>query len=211
MDNQMVQASKNISINEIAKNTYRVSSSTNKTLFYTANTDISFCDCVHGQGGCFCKHLCAFQQKLGIVFKSAPTLTLEDKDFAKVALGDDVSMNFFEFMDTDVIVQRQNEQESLQTIENEENKSSPKLGDISNSNNNLDDEAHSTAVAGLSQQFQRITNIAANSLLLHNLFEKFKPKEMAESISAETINHHFLADNLVLITERLNRGLNHAV
>lgn len=59
----MVQKSKNISINEIAKNTYRVSSSTDKHLFYMAYTDISFCDCVHGQGGRFCKHLYAIQQK----------------------------------------------------------------------------------------------------------------------------------------------------
>lgn len=84
-----------------------VSFSTDQTFFYIAYTDISFCDCVHGQGGRFCKHLCAIQQKMGIVLKSAPTLTLEDKkEFAKIAPGDDISTNFFDSMDTDDIGQR---------------------------------------------------------------------------------------------------------
>lgn len=53
--------------------------------------------------------------------KSDPTLTLEDKkDFAKIALGDDISTIFFNSMDTDDIIQRHNDAEPLPTVKNME-------------------------------------------------------------------------------------------
>lgn len=42
---------------------YEVQSSTNEEIKYTVFSDINMCECVKGQGGAFCKHLCAVHEK----------------------------------------------------------------------------------------------------------------------------------------------------
>lgn len=161
-NNQMLLKCKDVLVHKIDDNTYRVSSSTDKNLFYTTYVDIYYCDCISGRGGCFCKHLCAVQQKLGIVLKSAPCLTLDDKkDFAKIALGDDIPTSFFNNMDTHDSMHENNENEVPDTIGFEQsNAPVSKLASLPEADNMVNDEEHSFAVAEMSQEFQRLANIA---------------------------------------------------
>ena len=53
------------------------------------------CDCLAGQGGAFCKHLCAVHVQSGIYLKNSPALSFEDRiQLAKLAMGT-VDESFF--------------------------------------------------------------------------------------------------------------------
>lgn len=94
------QKAKDTLIQKVDDKTFFVSSSEDNTLLYTVDTDLSICDCPYGAGGKFCKHICAVQEKYGIIFNTSPRLTTHDKKiFAKLSLGQEVPEKFFESMD----------------------------------------------------------------------------------------------------------------
>lgn len=97
---KFARKAKDISVTEIDQSCYHVASKADSHMFYTVCTDIAMCDCPFGQNEQFCKHLCAVQEKCKIYIKTAPLLTNEHKvDFAKIALGENVSADFYKNMD----------------------------------------------------------------------------------------------------------------
>ncbi|KAJ8932005.1 hypothetical protein NQ314_015051 [Rhamnusium bicolor] len=145
----MLRKSKDVLVHNID------SSSTDKHLFYTTYLGISFCDCISGQGGRFCKHLCAVQQEVGVVLRSAPCLTLDDKkDFAKIARGENIS-TFFDSMDTNDDLYENIEHVVSDTIEfSKSNIPVSKMANLPETENILEDEEHSLAVSEMSQAFR---------------------------------------------------------
>ncbi|XP_050299938.1 uncharacterized protein LOC126738583 [Anthonomus grandis grandis] len=90
----------NMNVEKINEYMYSVSSNAEQSLIYTVDIDLAMSDCPYGSSGKFCKHLCAVQEKCGIVFKNAQLLTTNDKKtLVKLSLGYDVSEDFFENMD----------------------------------------------------------------------------------------------------------------
>jgi len=85
---KFVHAAKTLVITQLTSNTYEVQSSTNEEIKYTVFSDINMCECVKGQGGAFCKHLCAVHEKYSNI-TTAPLLSTTDRaSLAKLALGD---------------------------------------------------------------------------------------------------------------------------
>ncbi|KAJ8985439.1 hypothetical protein NQ317_017071 [Molorchus minor] len=80
---------------------FHVASEKDSNLFYTVNAKIAFCDCPSGTGGKFCKHLCAVEQKFGILFKTSPVLSVHDRiQLAKLAVGHSAPEEFYKNMDS---------------------------------------------------------------------------------------------------------------
>ena len=93
---QLCLKAKNLIVKQCDNISFAVSSD---EYIYTVHADTATCDCPYGQGGKFCKHLCAVENQFCIIFKSAPLLSCEDKkDFARISLGEDTQTNFFEDM-----------------------------------------------------------------------------------------------------------------
>lgn len=64
---------------------------------FIVNSEMAVCDCHFGAGGKFCKHLCAVERKYGAMFKTSLLLNEFDRqNFARLALGDEFSPQFFE-------------------------------------------------------------------------------------------------------------------
>ncbi|KAJ8938236.1 hypothetical protein NQ314_011565 [Rhamnusium bicolor] len=86
--------------------------------FYTAYVDIALCDCPYGQGGRFCKHLCAVQERFSLVLNTSPLLHSEDRIIlAKLALGNEASVDFYMDMDVSTIITNSNSDNSTQNNE----------------------------------------------------------------------------------------------
>nr|XP_023019302.1 uncharacterized protein LOC111508109 [Leptinotarsa decemlineata] len=94
--NQFCVKAKNLTVKQCDNISFAVSSD---VYIYTVHTDTATCDCPYGQGGKFCKHLCAVENQFDILLKTAPLLSCDDKkDFARIALGEDIQTTFFEDM-----------------------------------------------------------------------------------------------------------------
>lgn len=67
----------NLDVKEINKHTFNVTSSKDAHVLYTVHVERSYtyCDYFTGYGGAYCKHICAVEQKTGILSDSAPILT----------------------------------------------------------------------------------------------------------------------------------------
>jgi len=86
---------KNTKLQQMAPNVYHVTSSVDEDVVYQVHSDIEQCDCPFGQGGAFCKHLCAVHIQDGLHFKTLPSLSFEDRvNLAKLAMGT-VDESFF--------------------------------------------------------------------------------------------------------------------
>lgn len=90
-------------IYQIDNTTFHVASEKESNFFYTVNAKIAFCNCPSGTGGKFCKHLCAVEQKFGILFKTSPILRVYDRiQLAKLAVGHSAPEEFYKNMDSNV-------------------------------------------------------------------------------------------------------------
>lgn len=95
---QFCLKAKNLIVKQCDNVTFAVSSDLYSYL-YNVCTDTAICDWPYGQGGKLCKHLCAVENQFGIILKTAPLLSCEDKkDFARIAIGEDIETNFFDDM-----------------------------------------------------------------------------------------------------------------
>ena len=75
---------------------YKVQSEKDASLSYTVSLDIGCCECPQGRSGKYCKHLCFLENKLNIAFRTSPKIASGDrKEFAKLALGDLPSEDFY--------------------------------------------------------------------------------------------------------------------
>lgn len=82
-----VRASKDLTVVQIDSNQFSVQSSTDENVLYIVFSDINMCECISGQGGAFCKHLCAVHEIFSNI-SIAPTLSTTDRiNLAKIALG----------------------------------------------------------------------------------------------------------------------------
>ncbi|KAJ8915319.1 hypothetical protein NQ315_014827 [Exocentrus adspersus] len=94
---------KNLLVKKISETQYLVTSETDNQLLYTVNNvlmNFGMCDCPSGQGGKFCKHICAVEEAFHVIHSyNIPKLAADDrKDLAKQAMGDNVDTKFFEDM-----------------------------------------------------------------------------------------------------------------
>ncbi|KAE9522113.1 hypothetical protein AGLY_017501 [Aphis glycines] len=81
---------------------YYVSSSTQNS-YYTVRSleNYEFCDCPAGQGGAFCKHICAIHLN-GFVVQNNPHLSFSDHDqLGELAVGKNFDSSFLQSMDID--------------------------------------------------------------------------------------------------------------
>lgn len=81
---------------------YYVSSSTQSS-YYTVRSleNYEFCDCPAGQGGAFCKHICAVHLN-GFVVQNNPHLSFSDHvQLGELAVGKDFDSSFLQSMDID--------------------------------------------------------------------------------------------------------------
>lgn len=188
-----------IRVTETDRNVYLVTSQSDNQLLYTVYTDIAMCDCPFGQGGRFCKHLCAVQEKYGIRIHTAPLLTKDDKqDLAKLALGENIPTEFFKNMDdihndSQSILPEPRMIEKLDEIDNEfatQNKSTE---------NDDFKKIHQEAVQNLSQHFSRITEIVSlngspnmtNTIQkINNVLAKIKTPAQVECFLAKIKTNH---------------------
>lgn len=101
--NMCIRAKEVNIIYQIDNTIFHVASEKDPNLLYTVNAKIAFCDCPSGTGGKFCKHLCAVEQKFGILFKTSPVLTVHDRiQLAKLAVGYSAPEEFYKNMDSNV-------------------------------------------------------------------------------------------------------------
>lgn len=100
---RILKSSALLSVEEVDDRTCLVSSENDENLFYTVHLDVGFCDCVYGQGGRFCKHLCAIQNKFGKIFPTSPRLTIGDRKlYAEIALGSEAPKDFYDDMEDEI-------------------------------------------------------------------------------------------------------------
>jgi len=98
------QMAKDIKVQQVDGTLYHVTSSADDDIVYKVYSDMEQCDCPAGQGGAFCKHLCAVHLQSGIDLKNLPSLSFEDKiHLAKLAMGT-VDESFFLALNTSINV-----------------------------------------------------------------------------------------------------------
>lgn len=155
------QKIQNMHVQKINEYIYSVSSNTDQSLIYTVDIDLAMCDCPYGSSGKFCKHLCAVQEKCGIVFKNAPLLTSNDKKMlAKLSLGYDVSEDFFENMDAnfkecDIKDDNTNKEESHRELSS--------ITITQTEDGEVMDKKHLSAIEELNLNFTRLTEMASEN------------------------------------------------
>ncbi|CAH1111410.1 unnamed protein product [Psylliodes chrysocephalus] len=97
--NKLRLEAKYLNIKQYQETVYGVCSEKYNNLIYNVCTETATCDCPNGQGGRFCKHLCAVELYSSFSLSSAPSLSVEDrKEFARIALGEEIPTEFFEDM-----------------------------------------------------------------------------------------------------------------
>ncbi|XP_050313182.1 uncharacterized protein LOC126748179 [Anthonomus grandis grandis] len=154
----------NMNVEKINEYMYSVSSNADQSLIYTVDIDLAMCNCPvcpYGSSGKFCKHLCAVQEKCGIVFKKAPLLTTNDKKtLAKLSLGYDVSEDFFENMDAsskecDIKNNNSNKEESHHEISS--------ITITQTEDGEVIEKKHLSAIEELNLNFIRLTKMASEN------------------------------------------------
>lgn len=101
---KLKQKAKNLLVKNISNNQYLVTSGSDNQLLYTVRIDVDtyfgMCDCPSGVGGKFCKHICAVEETYHVLSKyNIPKLSSDDrKDLAKLAMGENIDIAFFENM-----------------------------------------------------------------------------------------------------------------
>jgi len=89
---------KKLQIEKLNSCTFHVTSSDN-TFVYVVQLDIEMCDCPAGQGGAFCKHMCAVELNEKFYLKNSPMLSFEDRIcLAKLSEGKEIDESFFHNM-----------------------------------------------------------------------------------------------------------------
>lgn len=95
----VLKASANLKVLQIDNNIFHVQSSRQETQFYRVSLNLQMCECVAGQGGRFCKHVCAVDKSFGNI-SIAPRLSMSDKVcLGKIALGQLAECNVEFFCD----------------------------------------------------------------------------------------------------------------
>lgn len=92
---------KNLQVTSVNESTFHVHSSLDNQLVYTVNfkNDYQYCDCPAGQGGAYCKHICAIYLSNNVVSNS-PKLSYGDRvNLATLAIGKNVDYDFLKNMD----------------------------------------------------------------------------------------------------------------
>lgn len=92
---------KSLKVTSINESIFHVNSSADDQLVYTVNfkNNYQFCDCPAGQGGAYCKHICAIYLGNNDVSNS-PKLSYEDRvDLATLAIGKNFDYGFLQRMD----------------------------------------------------------------------------------------------------------------
>jgi hypothetical protein len=93
-----------LTVVSVSNSTFHVTSATDDQLLYTVSTadGVVLCDCYAGQGGAFCKHICAVALAGNAqCIAASPKLSFVDRvEVAKLALGD-VEESFFQNMNGD--------------------------------------------------------------------------------------------------------------
>lgn len=161
--------SKNIeSISPVDETTYFIKTQNN---LYVVDSEMATCDCISGQGGRFCKHLCAVEQKYQIMMSNSANLTEFDrKTLACLALGEQFSPDFFE----DIVETNQGNRVQMETFDgesifetiNSESEFNQPLSLIDADSPLINiSEGHTNytnTVENLENEFLRITNILKN-------------------------------------------------
>lgn len=89
---------KTLQVKKLDNCTFHVTSSDN-TFVYVVHSDIEMCDCPAGQGGAFCKHMCAVELNEKKYLKTSPMLSFEDRIcLAKLSEGKEIDEAFFQNM-----------------------------------------------------------------------------------------------------------------
>ena len=86
--NKFVERSKSLVVSCVDSDTFEVGSSKNNGTTYTVHAEIGHCECTAGQGGAFCKHICAVELQNSTIARFSPKLTSSDKALlAQIAFG----------------------------------------------------------------------------------------------------------------------------
>lgn len=103
-------------ITHISHLNYRVK---HKSDYFEVNIETECCNCYFGQGGQYCKHLCAVEQKYGLSLKNSLLLSKTDlQDFAKIALGETYLPAFYDDINSNKNVDSEEPNESSCTEHN---------------------------------------------------------------------------------------------
>ncbi|KAJ8970404.1 hypothetical protein NQ317_017186 [Molorchus minor] len=135
---------KNLLVDKLTESQYLVMSESDNKLLYTVDMNIGMCDCIAGQGGKFCKHMCAVEENFHLLTTNcSPLLSPNDRrDLAELAVGDNIDGMFFEdMMNTSI------------TCEGNSKRTS---SSISTTNFNVKKEA---AIKALSQNFSNLVEM----------------------------------------------------
>lgn len=201
---------------KIEDDVYHVVSATDKSLLYTINTNIAFCDCPQGKSGAFCKHLCALEQQCGFLFRNSPALFYEDKvKLAKIAVGADAPMEFFMNMESE-----EPSEEPLNILEKVSEETAMYHRKETIPVYNLVDDNHShhkKAVEEFREEFNRISNIFEENCTPEATAVLIKLNSLLKNVHTPTQALNFAANAFsrsrkirvqpTSIARRKNRGL----
>ena len=93
---KLTHKAKDLIVTQITDIEFYVQSSNDRNLLYLVDTEMGLCDCPEGNGGKFCKHLCAVDMYINRVLKKSPVLSANDKALcAQLAWGDSYNPSFY--------------------------------------------------------------------------------------------------------------------
>lgn len=163
---RFAKAAKHLLVKKISDNEFLVQSSKDGNEFYKVFTDINMCECIAGQGGAFCKHLCAVHERHENII-TAPNLSTKDRiELAKIALGDIKAKDegfFAEMIEMTTSINNNSNINSNHVSENTNNFQSEiemETADTAIENDNQLEEDYKLEVENFRQNISRVIEIA---------------------------------------------------
>lgn len=190
--------SKNVTeITRISEHQFLVES-TLKGESYTVDINTACCDCISGQGGAFCKHLCAIEIQYGIILRTSPKLSKLDRiSCAKLASGDEaIDDDFYQNMN-DSVDSMHNSENIEPYATNSDSNISQKIGEATSATVDEKENAeffekYNKSLEEMEQEFQKFKNI----FRLHPTPSNLKAISMFNS-TLKTVNTDQQAQNMV--------------
>ncbi|XP_029347795.1 uncharacterized protein LOC115034623 [Acyrthosiphon pisum] len=197
--NSFCNKTNDLKVIQIDNTSYKVSSHSNNDIYYTVKVYDGFehCECAFGQGGKFCKHICAIQLN-GFNIENVVNLSTKHRiELGNLAIGKDFDHTFMEPMDlaNDIVStnnskRKKTSEENMSTFFNSmlptDESNSITEHETQNMENNDHEQHLNLEINVLQNNIDRIKNIAQsnpNSLMLKNIKQFNKQLEKITSLS----------------------------
>lgn len=134
---------------------------------------MSCCNCIGGQGGAFCKHLCAVELKYGLILQTSPKISSTDRVIcANLASNDPLPEEFYHNMNNELVERNENMTQDLNvpidaTVENFNTLEQPPI--CSDTENTVFPATYNKALTEMKETFKNLTNILENHPSSSNL------------------------------------------